>query len=104
MYRKVLQSKLAVDSLTKFVTKSQCHAKKRDVLKIWFTLPKRTLFVLFRPSRAESVSGTDRYAFRGLNLQGSELCAAVLSNFKWSIPYIVIMLCICGYPTVILWR
>jgi hypothetical protein len=50
--------------------------------------------VLFRPSRAVSVTGMDRYAFRGLNLQGSELCVAVLSNFKWCIPYNVIMICI----------
>lgn len=102
MYRKVL--KLTVDSLTNFVAKSECHAMKRDALKIWINLSKRKLLVLFLPSRAVSATGMDRYAFRGLNLQGTERCATVLSNFKWPITYKVIMLCICGYPTVILWR
>jgi hypothetical protein len=84
---------LAVDSLTNFVAKLR-HIPKRDALKFLFILFKRKLLVLSRPSRAVPVNGTDRYAFYGLNSQGSELCAAVLSNFKWFIPYNVIMICI----------
>jgi len=102
MYRKVLQ--LTVYSLTNFMAKSQCHTMKWDALKIWIILSERKLLDLFLPSRAVSVTGMDRYAFHVLNLQGTELCGTVLSNFKWCITYNVIMLCIWGYPTVILWR
>ena len=63
-------------------------------IKKWINLSKGKLLVLFRPSRAVSVTGMDRYAFRALNLHGTELWPALLSNFKWCIPHNVIMLCI----------